>query len=80
MARLNVAVADDLNDWLDTRSKEMHISKTALVNLALEQYMQSQILLRKDKGISDFLDEMQKLTKALDKGDIKLVKRDEKDD
>ena len=74
MARLNINISDYLMEWLDKRSKEIRVTKTALVNLALEQYMQSHVLLSKEKGLSDFIDEMQKLTMAIDKGEIKVVK------
>ncbi len=74
MAKLNINISDDLMAWLDKRSKEINVTKTALVNLALEQYMQSYVLLSKEKGLSEFIDEMQKLTMAIDKGEIKVVK------
>ena len=74
MAKLNINISDYLMDWLDQRSKEIHVTKTALVNLALEQYMQSYVLLSKERGLSDFIDELQKLTMAIDKGELKVIK------
>lgn len=74
MARLNVAVADELNDWLAKRSKEMHISKTALVNLALEQYMQSYKVISQSDGIGELVKKMQAIQKALDSGALKVIK------
>lgn len=36
--RLNTRVSLKLNDWLDTKSSEMGISKSALVAIAIENY------------------------------------------
>jgi hypothetical protein len=74
MARINVAIADELNDWLALRSKEMHISKTALVNLALEQYMNSYKLISKADGIGELVKKMQEIEKALNTGQLKVIK------
>lgn len=36
--RLNTRVSFDLNEWLDRRSEETAISKSALVAIAVENY------------------------------------------
>lgn len=36
--RLNTRVSSKLNDWLDKKSAEMGISKSALVAMAIEHY------------------------------------------
>jgi hypothetical protein len=36
--RLNTRISADTNDWLDRKSREMAISKSALVALAVENY------------------------------------------
>ena len=74
MARINVAIADELNDWLAVRSKEMHISKTALVNLALEQYMNSYKIISQADGIGELVKKMQEIEKALNSGELKVIK------
>jgi hypothetical protein len=74
MARINVAIADELNDWLAMRSKEMHISKTALVNLALEQYMNSYKIITQADGIGELVKKMQEIEKALNSGELKVIK------
>ena len=74
MARINVAIADELNDWLAMRSKEMHISKTALVNLALEQYMQSYKVISQSDGIGELVKKMRDIEKALNTGELKVIK------
>ena len=77
MARINVAIADELNDWLAVRSKEMHISKTALVNLALEQYMQSYKVISQSEGIGELVKKMQEIEKALRSGELKVIKAED---
>jgi succinate dehydrogenase/fumarate reductase flavoprotein subunit len=77
MARINVAIADELNEWLANRSKEMHISKTALVNLALEQYMQSYKVISQSEGLGELVKKMQEIEKALNTGELKVIKAKE---
>lgn len=36
--RLNTRVSAEVNDWLDMKSEEMAVSKSALVAFAVEQY------------------------------------------
>lgn len=36
--RINTRISHDLNEWLDRKSLEMAISKSALVNIAVENY------------------------------------------
>lgn len=77
MAKLNINISDDLMAWLDKRSKEIYVTKTALVNLALEQYMKSYELLSKERGLSDFFDKMKKLTMAIDKAGLKVERTED---
>ena len=77
MARINVAIADELNEWLANRSKEMHISKTALVNLALEQYMQSYKVISQTDGIGELVKKMQNIETALISGELKVVRAED---
>lgn len=36
--RLNTRVSADTNDWLDKKSEEMALSKSALVSIAIENW------------------------------------------
>lgn len=74
MAKLNINISDNLMEWLDMRAKEIHVTKTALVNLALEQYMQSHIVISQTDGIGELVKKMQAVQKALDSGALKVVK------
>lgn len=37
--RINTRISDRLNDWLDAKTEEMGITKSALVAIAIENYM-----------------------------------------
>lgn len=39
MVRVNTRISSELNEWLDKRSKETGVPKSALINIALEQYV-----------------------------------------
>jgi len=74
MAKLNINISDNLMEWLDNRAKEINVTKTALVNLALEQYMQSHIVISQADGIGDLVKKMQEIEKALNTGELKVIK------
>ena len=74
MAKLNINISDNLMDWLDMRAKEIHVTKTALVNLALEQYMNSYKIITKADGIGELVKKMQEIEKALNTGELKVIK------
>ena len=42
VVRLNTRVSDRSNEWLDKKSEEMAVSKSALVNFAIENYIREQ--------------------------------------
>lgn len=43
--RVNTQISARANEWLDKRSRETAVSKSALINMAIEQYMkESQVL------------------------------------
>lgn len=39
MVRVNTRISSELNEWLDKRSKATGVPKSALINIALEQYV-----------------------------------------
>lgn len=55
--RLNTRVSDRLNEWLDKRSEEMGISKSALVAVAVENYMKETEVVQ---GIPKLIAELEK--------------------
>ena len=74
MAKLNINISDNLMEWLDMRAKEIHVTKTALVNLALEQYMQSYKVISQADGIGELVKKMVDIEKALNTGKLKVIK------
>jgi len=60
--RLNTRVSQQLNDWLDKKSAEMAISKSALVAISVENY-------RKE---SEAIDTLPALLKKLDELGIEM--------
>jgi len=37
--RINTRISKDANDWLDRKSAEMAVSKSSLVNFAVQKYI-----------------------------------------
>ncbi|MFC7322953.1 hypothetical protein [Halobacillus campisalis] len=37
--RVNSRISDSSNEWLDKKSEEMALTKSALINLAIENYI-----------------------------------------
>jgi len=77
MAKLNINISDNLMDWLDNRAKEINVTKTALVNLALEQYMNSCKVISQADGIGELVKKMQEIEKALNTGELKVIKAED---
>lgn len=74
--RMNLALGEDIAKWLDERAKDLRISRTALINIALEQYMHGVKLMKDDKGISELVDKLQDLSKSIKSGKVMLVEKE----
>lgn len=55
--RINTRISKSTNDWLDQRSIEMAISKSALVAIAVENYIKETEVV---SGLPRLLDELKK--------------------
>ena len=64
-----------LSDWLNRRSKELSVSKSALVHLALEQYMQTSETMKETMYLKEMIKKLEKLSEEVDKGDVLIVKK-----
>lgn len=53
--RVNTQISDRANTWLDERSKETAISKSALINIAIENYMKETEVVQKMPQIVEAL-------------------------
>ena len=40
MARVNTRISTEVNEWLDDQSKKTGVPKSAIIHIALENYMQ----------------------------------------
>jgi predicted DNA-binding protein len=56
--RINTRISHKANEWLDKRSKETSISKSALINIAIENY-------RKETEVVDMMPEIKKKLEEL---------------
>ncbi len=53
--RVNTRISSDTNAWLDKRSEETAISKSALINLAIENYRKETEVV---KGLPQLLEKL----------------------
>ena len=60
--RVNTKISARANSWLDSKSREMAISKSALINIAIENYIKE----------TEVLHGLPKLIKELEKHGIEL--------
>lgn len=65
MVRINTRVSKTVNDFLDKRSAETGMSKSALVMLACEMYMQQTIAMDKVSELSKLTQEVELLKKII---------------
>ena len=63
-----------LSNWLNRRSKELSVSKSALVHLALEQYMQTSEIMKETRYIKDMVESLKKLSEEIERGEVLIVK------
>lgn len=54
--RINARISADTNDWLDRKAYEMGLTKSALVNLACENYRKESEVV---KGFPEILKKME---------------------
>ena len=65
--RINTRISSHTNEWLDEKSALMGISKSALVNLALEHYIEQKEMMKKVSELSDLVAAVQRLEEKIDK-------------
>lgn len=61
--RVNTRISAKTNAWLDQKSEEMALSKSALINLALESY----------RTQTEVIDVMPRIMEELEKQGIKIM-------
>lgn len=61
MVRVNTRISKEVNDWLDNKSDRTGIPKSTLIYLALEQYIQQQLVVDELPKMMEVMDELKKL-------------------
>lgn len=56
--RVNTRISDKANEWLDKKSAEMAISKSALINMAIENFIKEMEVVH---TLPSLLEELKKL-------------------
>lgn len=67
--RINARISSEINDWLDAESAKTGITKSALVHLALEQYIQQKEVIHSMRDIgmlNEVVNRIEKLEMILD--------------
>lgn len=65
MVRINTRISTEANEWLDERSFETGMSKSALVMLAVESYKQQTIAMRNMGNMAEIYNKLEQIEKQL---------------
>lgn len=64
-AKIAISISQSQNEWLDNKSKEMGMNKSALISLCINNYMQSQEMIASISDMSGLIKQMQEIKNAL---------------
>ena len=67
MVRINTRISSYANEWLDNRAKETGLSKSALVMIAVENYMQQTDAMKSMSDMSILLTKLEQIENKLPK-------------
>ena len=67
MHRINVRISLKANEWLDKESAETGFSKSTMVMLALEQYIQQKQALQGMHDMNNLVERLERIEEKLDK-------------
>lgn len=65
LVRLNVRVSKENNDYLDKKSMQTGISKSALVQIAVEQYRQQNEAVRAMNNMEKYVDQLEQIQREV---------------
>ena len=65
--KMTISIPDELSDKLNQHNELTHLPKSTIIQIALNQYLQSQDLLSSIKDLKPLIAEMKKLAEAQDK-------------
>lgn len=61
LIRVNARISKSANDWLDLRSEETGISKSALIMLAVEEYKTNKEVIERMSDIGSVMEKLEQL-------------------
>ena len=67
MVRIDTRISSYANEWLDNRAKETGLSKSALVMIAVENYMQQTDAMKSMSDMSILLTKLEQIENKLPK-------------
>jgi len=59
--RVNTRISHNANEWLDRKSEEMAISKSSLINMAIENYRKEAEVVENMPKIARMMEELEKM-------------------
>lgn len=65
MVRINTRISSVMNDWLDERSKETGLSKSAIVMLAVENYYSQTEVMKNMANMAYLMDKLEQIESRL---------------
>lgn len=67
MVRINTRISSVANDWLDNRAAETGLSKSALVMLAVESYIQQTQVVKSMADMNSLMEKLEAIENRLAK-------------
>lgn len=67
MVRINTRISSYANEWLDARARETGLSKSALVMIAVENYMQQTDAMKSMNDMNVLLSKLEEIENRLPK-------------
>ena len=61
MKRINMNISSELVDWFDKKSSEIGVSRTALMSMAMYQYMEQRENIKALGNVQLILDKLEKM-------------------
>lgn len=70
MMRVNTRVSKETNDWLDEKSRQSGVSKSALINFAVESYIEQKEVLSRMTDMNQLVQAIERLEKKIEGGNL----------
>lgn len=70
MMRVNTRVSKETNDWLDEKSRLSGVSKSALINFAVESYIEQKEIMSKMTDMNQLVQAIERLERKVEGKDL----------